>query len=130
MVGPQDPLRCHIPAVGLTKHPGYYPIGHQRRRLPAPWLQWRIEMGKLRPEARLSYLPFLEIGSVLATHDRLLVARTSPRPGCCHNPERLIRQWYTVMIGYTGGAFDCEETSGSGRCGGDSAHAMSPETVA
>ena len=47
-----------------------------------------------------------------------------------HNPEWLFRQWYTVMIGYTGGAFNCEQTSGSGRCRRDSAHAVSPETVA
>jgi len=87
-------------------------------------------MSKLRPEARLSNPPFLEIGPVLTIHARLLVARASPRPRCCHNPEWLFRQWYTVMIGYTGGAFDFEETSGSGRCCGDFAHAVSPETVA
>src|SRR4051812_14933670 len=91
MVGPENPLRRHVPAVGLAEHPGHHPVGHQRCRLPAPHFQWGIEVSKLRPETRLSNPAFLGIGPIPVTHALLRVTYSPgtglpPHPGPAASP--------------------------------------------
>jgi hypothetical protein len=57
VLGPENPIRRCVPALGLAKQPGHHPVGHQGSGLPPVRLQSRVQVSELLLETSFASSP-------------------------------------------------------------------------